>query len=416
VARQAARHGAKAKTTLWVTPGSEQIHQTIQRDGQLDELAAIGGVVLANACGPCIGQWKRDDLQKGVANSILTSFNRNFPKRNDGSADTQAFIASPEIVIAYALAGRLDWNPLTDELEGKGGKRFKLAPPAPAPELPPRGFVASSEGYLAPPAARARIEVKIEPGSERLAFLAPFPAWDGKDYSELPILLKAKGKCTTDHISMAGPWLRFRGHLDKISDNLFIGATNAFTGKTGEGKNVISGEEGVAFPKVARDYKARGLPWVVVGDQNYGEGSSREHAAMEPRWLGGVAVIVRSFARIHETNLKKQGLLPLTFANPADYEKVEENDRVSVLGLAALAPGKNLRVLLHHASGKRDELEVRHTFNAEQVGWFKAGSALNVLGGGRFRPRAPMAPARPRGRARFVGVGGNPCDGKPEWR
>jgi aconitate hydratase len=379
VARQASRHGVTAKTTLWVTPGSEQIHQTIRRDGQLDELAAIGGVVLANACGPCIGQWKRDDVQKGVANAILTSFNRNFPKRNDGSADTQAFIASPEIVIAYALAGRLDWNPLTDELEGKDGKRFRLAPPAPAPELPPRGFVASSEGYLAPPAERARIEVKIEPGSERLAFLAPFPAWDGKDYTLLPILLKAKGKCTTDHISMAGPWLRFRGHLDKISDNLFIGATNAFTGQTGEGRNVISGEQGIAFPKIARDYKARGLPWVVVGDQNYGEGSSREHAAMEPRWLGGVAVIVRSFARIHETNLKKQGLLPLTFANPADYEKVEENDRVSVLGLAALTPGKNLRVVLHHANGKRDEIEVCHTFNTEQIGWFKAGSALNVL-------------------------------------
>ncbi len=379
VARQASRHGVTARTTLWVTPGSEQIHQTIRRDGQLDELAEIGGVVLANACGPCIGQWKRDDVQPGVANSILTSFNRNFPKRNDGSADTQAFIASPEIVIAYALAGRLDWNPLTGDLEGKDGKRFKLAPPAPAPELPPRGFVASSEGYLAPPAERARIEVKIEPGSERLSFLAPFPAWDGKDYVELPILLKAKGKCTTDHISMAGPWLRYRGHLDKISDNLFIGATNAFTGKTGAGKNAISGEQGIPFPKIARDYKARGLSWAVVGDQNYGEGSSREHAAMEPRWLGGVAVIVRSFARIHETNLKKQGLLPLTFANPADYEKVEEGDRVSVLGLAALAPGKNLHVALHHASGKRDEFEVRHTFNAEQIGWFRAGSALNVL-------------------------------------
>jgi aconitate hydratase len=362
-----------------VTPGSEQIHQTIQRDGQLDELAAIGGTVLANACGPCIGQWKRDDVEKGVANSILTSFNRNFPKRNDGRAETQAFIASPEIVIAYALAGRLDWNPLSDELEGADGKRFKLAPPVPAPELPERGFVASSEGYLAPPADRARIEVKIAAASERLAFLAPFPEWNRKDYAELPILLKAKGKCTTDHISMAGPWLRFRGHLDKISDNLFIGATNAFTGKTGEGKNVVTGEAGVPFPKIARDYKARGLSWVVIGDQNYGEGSSREHAAMEPRWLGGVAVIVRSFARIHETNLKKQGLLPLTFANPTDYEKVQESDRVSVLGLARLAPGKDLTVVLHHADGKRDEIAVRHTFNAEQIGWFEAGSALNVL-------------------------------------
>jgi aconitate hydratase len=379
VARQATKHGLKAKTPFWVTPGSEQIHETIRRDGQLDELAAIGGVVLANACGPCIGQWKRDDLQKGVPNSILTSFNRNFPKRNDGNADTLAFIASPEIVVAYALSGRLDWNPLTDELDGPGGRRVKLAPPVPAPELPERGFVASSEGYLAPPADRSSVEVEVDPSSERLALLAPFPAWDGKDYVELPVLLKAKGKCTTDHISMAGPWLRFRGHLDRISDNLFLGATNAFTGKAGEGRNVITGETGVPFPKLARDYKARRLAWVVVGDQNYGEGSSREHAAMEPRWLGGVAVIVRSFARIHETNLKKQGLLPLTFASPADYDKVREDDRVSILGLAGLAPGKDLRVVLHHADGTKDEVTVRHTFNAEQIGWFKAGSALNVL-------------------------------------
>jgi len=379
VARQASAHGLRARTTLWVTPGSEQIHRTIQRDGQLDQLAEIGGVVLANACGPCIGQWKRDDVAPGVANSILTSFNRNFPKRNDGSADTQAFIGSPEIVIAYALAGRLDWNPLTDELEAAGGNRFRLAPPAPAPEIPERGFVASSEGYVAPPAERRGVEVKIDPGSERLAFLAPFPAWDGKDCVELPLLLKAKGKCTTDHISMAGPWLRYRGHLDKISDNLFLGAINAFTGKAGEGLNQLTGERGVPFPKLARDYKARGLGWVVVGDQNYGEGSSREHAAMEPRWLGCAAVIVRSFARIHETNLKKQGLLPLTFADPADYEKVHERDRVSVLGLAALAPGKSLRVVFHHADGRRDDLEVRHTFNAEQIAWFRAGSALNVL-------------------------------------
>jgi aconitate hydratase len=379
VARQATKHGLKAKTPFWVTPGSEQIHETIRRDGQLDELAAIGGVVLANACGPCIGQWKRDDLQKGVPNSILTSFNRNFPKRNDGNADTLAFIASPEIVVAYALSGRLDWNPLTDELDGPGGRRVKLAPPVPAPELPERGFVASSEGYLAPPADRSSVEVEVDPSSERLALLAPFPAWDGKDYVELPVLLKAKGKCTTDHISMAGPWLRFRGHLDRISDNLFLGATNAFTGKAGEGRNVITGETGVPFPKLARDYKARRLAWVVVGDQNYGEGSSREHAAMEPRWLGGVAVIVRSFARIHETNLKKQGLLPLTFADPADYEKVREDDRVSVLGLASLAAGRDLTVVLHHADGQKDEVTVRHTFNAEQIGWFKAGSALNVL-------------------------------------
>jgi aconitate hydratase len=379
VARQATKHGLAAKTALWVTPGSEQIHETIRRDGQMDELAAIGGIVLANACGPCIGQWKRDDIRKGEANSILTSFNRNFPKRNDGNADTLAFIASPEITVAYALAGRLDWNPLTDELEAPGGRRVKLTPPAPAPELPARGFVASSAGYLAPPADRRGVEVKVDPKSERLALLEPFPAWNGKDYVDLPLLLKAKGKCTTDHISMAGPWLRFRGHLDKISDNLFLGATNAFTGKSGEGKNVITGETGVPFPKVARDYKARGLSWVVVGDQNYGEGSSREHAAMEPRWLAGIAVIVRSFARIHETNLKKQGMLPLTFADPADYDKVREDDRISILGLAGLAPGKDLRIALKHADGTKDELTVRHTFNPEQMAWFRAGSALNVL-------------------------------------
>jgi aconitate hydratase len=381
VARQATANGARATTTLWVTPGSEQIHQTIRRDGQLDELAAIGGMVLANACGPCIGQWKRDGLEKGVPNSILTSFNRNFPKRNDGNPDTQAFIASPEIVIAYSLVGRLDWSPLSDEVEAPDGTRFRLAPPAPAPELPERGFVASDEGYLAPPTERTDVEVEIDPGSERLAFLEPFAAWDGNDFVELPLLLKAKGKCTTDHISMAGPWLRYRGHLDKISDNMFIGATNAFTGKTGEGKNQVSGEAGVPFPRIARDYKAQGLRWVVVGDENYGEGSSREHAAMEPRWLGAAAVIVRSFARIHETNLKKQGVLPLTFADPADYEKVREDDRVSVLGLAGIAPGRNLRVVLTHADGASDELEVRHTLNPDQIAWFKAGSALNVLKG-----------------------------------
>ena len=379
VARQASAHGLRSKVPLWVTPGSEQIHQTVRRDGQLDELAAIGGIVLANACGPCIGQWKREDVPEGVANSILTSFNRNFPKRNDGRKETQAFIGSPEIVIAYALAGRLDWNPLADPLETPDGGRLVLSPPAPAPELPARGFVASSEGYLAPPAERRKVEVAIDPGSERLSFLEPFPAWSGSDLVDLPVLLKAKGKCTTDHISMAGPWLRFRGHLDKISDNLFLGATNAFTGKSGEGKNQITGETGVPFPKIARDYKAHGLAWVVVGDQNYGEGSSREHAAMEPRWLGCAAVIVRSLARIHETNLKKQGLLPLTFADSADYEKVQEDDRVSILGLAELAPGRPLRVVLRHAHGARDEIEVRHTMNAEQIGWFRAGSALNVL-------------------------------------
>jgi len=381
VARQAQKQGAKLKTKFFCSPGSEQVFQTVERDGQLEALEAIGAVVLANACGPCIGQWKRDDVKKGEANSILTSFNRNFPKRNDGNPDTLAFIGSPEVVVAYGLAGTLEWSPLTDELENEKGERFELAPPAPAPDVPERGFVSSREGYIAPPADREKIEVEIAPDSERLAFLQPFSAWDGKDFEEIPLLLKAQGKCTTDHISMAGPWLRYRGHLDRISDNMFIGAVNAFTGEVGEGVNQSSGERGIPFPKIARHYKAAGLRWVVVGDENYGEGSSREHAAMEPRWLGAAAVITRSFARIHETNLKKQGVLPLTFVDPADYEKAGELDRVSVHGLADLAPGKRLEVTFHHQDGSSDTFAVRHTLNADQVAWFKAGSALNILKG-----------------------------------
>ena len=379
VAHQASSRGAKARTKLWCTPGSEQIHRTIRRDGQLDELEAIGAVVLANACGPCIGQWRRDDVEKGVPNSILTSFNRNFPKRNDGSPDTLAFIGSPEICVAYSLAGTLAFDPTSDEVEAPDGTRFVLEPPAEAPDVPERGFVASADGYLAPPADGESIQVEIDPESERIAFLEPFAAWDGRDFVELPLLLKARGKCTTDHISMAGPWLRFRGHLDKISDNMFIGAVNGFTGKTGEGLNQLSGEGGVAFPAIARDYKANGMRWVVVGDENYGEGSSREHAAMEPRHLGCAAVVVRSIARIHETNLKKQGVLPLAFEDPADYDKVEETDRVSITGLAALAPGQPLQVTLHHEGGSTDSFAVHHTLNADQVEWFKAGSALNIL-------------------------------------
>jgi len=379
VARQAAARGARARTQLWCTPGSEQIHQTIQRDGQLGDLEAIGAVVLANACGPCIGQWKRDDVKKGETNSILTSFNRNFPKRNDGNPDTLAFIASPEITVAYALAGTLDWSPLDGELSAADGKRFRLTPPAPAPEIPERGFVTSAEGYLEPPAERSRVKVEIRPDSERLAFIEPFAPWHGRDFERLPLLLKARGKCTTDHISMAGPWLRFRGHLDRISDNLFIGAVNAFTGKAGEGLDQLSGEPGVPFPKIARHYKAEGLSWVVVGDENYGEGSSREHAAMEPRHLGCVAVVVRSFARIHETNLKKQGLLPLTFAEPADYEKVRERDRASIRGLERLAPGQPLELVLHHEDGSEERCAVGHTLNPDQIEWFRAGSALNLL-------------------------------------
>jgi aconitate hydratase len=381
VARQAAAHGAKTKTTLWVTPGSEQIHQTIQRDGQMRDLVTIGGLVLANACGPCIGQWKRDDIQKGVQNSILNSYNRNFPKRNDGNPETLAFIGSPEVVTAYALAGTLAFNPLTDELETESGQRFKLQPPAPAPEIPERGFVFSHEGYQAPPPEeeRSATQMKVVPDSERLALLQPFESWDGKDLTEVPLLLKAKGKCTTDHISPAGSWLRFRGHLDKISNNAFTGAVNAFTGTVGEGRDLLSGESGLPFPKIARHYKAEGLRWVVVGDENYGEGSSREHAAMSPRFLGCAAVIVRNFARIHESNLKKQGVLPLIFSDPSDYERVQERDRVSIVGLAQLTEDCPVSVVLHHEDGSADRIETRHTLNEDQIVWFRAGSALNIL-------------------------------------
>jgi len=379
VAAQAAAKGVKAKATFWVTPGSEQIHQTIQRDGQMETLASIGGTVLANACGPCIGQWKRDDLVEGEETSILTSYNRNFKKRADGSPDTFAFIGSPEIVTAYALAGTLDFNPLTDELEAADGTHFKLAPPAPAPEVPENGFEFSKLGYLDPPADASNISVEVSEGSKRLQLLTPFEPWDGNDFEQLPLLLKARGKCTTDHISAAGPWLRFRGHLDNISDNMFTGAINFFTDEAGKGINQVTGERGLAFPLVARQYKSEGLRWVAVGGENYGEGSSREHAAMCPRFLGAAAVLVQSFARIHESNLKKQGVLPLTFVNPDDYEKVQEMDRISIRGLTTLAEDVNLAVTLHHADGSEDSFEVAQTLNDEQVGWFKAGSALNLL-------------------------------------
>ena len=379
VARQAAKRGVSSRVTLWVSPGSEQIHQTIGRDGQMQDLEAIGATVLANACGPCIGQWKRDDVEKGESNSILSSYNRNFPKRNDGNPETLSFISSPEVVIAYALAGTLDWSPLDGELEAADGSRFKLDPPAPAPEIPPQGFVISFEGYQAPAEASAEIAVDISPESQRLQRLTPFAAWDGGDMEGLPLLLKARGKCTTDHISMAGPWLRFRGHLDNISDNMFIGAVNAFTGDAGTGLDQLSGERDVAFPAIARHYKAEGARWVVVGDENYGEGSSREHAAMSPRHLGAGAVITRSFARIHESNLKKQGVLPLTFSDPGDYEKVLETDRVSLRGLDALAPDTPLAAVLQHEDGSEETFEVEHTLNAEQIAWFRAGSALNLL-------------------------------------
>ncbi|MFO1533544.1 MAG: aconitase family protein, partial [Thermoplasmatota archaeon] len=379
VAAQAQEHGLKVQTPLLVTPGSEQIHLTIQRDGQMATLQRSGATVLANACGPCIGQWNRPESETKKENTIVTSYNRNFPKRNDGSAKTLAFMGSPEIVMAYSLAGRLSFNPLKDELLGADGKRFKLRPPRPAPEVPAKGFVSDPTGYLAPPAASTQeVAVHVDPKSDRLQLLQPFPAWDGRDFTDLPILLKAKGKCTTDHISQAGPWLKYRGHLDNISNNCFLGAVNAFTGSAGGGKDQLDGKTKL-YPEIARHYKQAGLQWIAVGDENYGEGSSREHAAMEPRHLGAAAVIARSFARIHETNLKKQGLLPLTFADPKDYDKVQENDRVSLLGLADLAPGKPVTVALKHKDGKVESFQARHTFSKDQIEWFRAGSALNLL-------------------------------------
>jgi aconitate hydratase len=378
VADQALAHGIKSKSELFISPGSEQVFETVKRDGLLTTLEKAGGVILTNSCGPCIGQWKRDNVKEGTVNSIITSFNRNFRGRNDSNPETQSFISSPEVVVAMGLAGRLDFDPLHDELEGKDGKKFKLREPKKADDIPPAGFIPKREGFVAPAADGAKVAVKIATGSDRLQELKPFDAWNGKDYVELPLLLKAKGKCTTDHISPAGPWLKFRGHLDNISNNMFLGAVNFFTGDAGKVVNAFTGEK-AETPKVARDYKARGLKWVVIGDENYGEGSSREHAAMSPRFLGAAAVIVKGFARIHETNLKKQGLLPLTFAHPADYEKVRDADKISILGLSSLAPGKDLTCVLHHQDGTKDEIPVRHTMNAEQIKWFQAGSALNVL-------------------------------------
>ena len=381
IARQAEAHGVKVATPLLVTPGSEAVHATIQRDGQMHDLEQAGATVLANACGPCIGQWRRPSVAKGEANAIVTSFNRNFPARNDGNAATMNFIASPEIVLAFALAGRLSFNPLTDTL-GENDGAWKLDPPGKAPEVPANGYAGRGYGYQAPAEDGSGIAVEVDPGSSRLQLLEPFASWDGRDFERLPVLVKAKGKCTTDHISPAGPWLRFRGHLDNISDNAFIGAVNAHTDEPGQGLNVATGERGASFPAIARDYKARGLSWVAVGDENYGEGSSREHAAMSPRLLGAKVVIVRSFARIHESNLKKQGILPFTFDDPADYDKVRETDRVSVHGLADLAPGSPARATLHHDDGSADAITLRHTLSAEHIAWFKAGAALNILGQG----------------------------------
>ena len=358
VAEQAKAHGVKAAVPFLVTPGSEQVRATIERDGQMKSLKDINGTVLANACGPCIGQWRRAKEVSTVPNTIVTSYNRNFPARNDGSASTMNFIASPEMVTAFALAGKLTFNPLTDSLTGADGRPFKLNPPRVAPEVPAKNFDRGQANYIAPPKDGSRVELKVDPRSERLQLMQPWPAWDGKDFLNMPVLLKAKGKTTTDHISPAGPWLRYRGHLDRFSDNMCMGAINAFTGESGKVKNVLTGATGEMISKVARDYKAKGVKWVIIGDANYGEGSSREHAALSPRLLGGVAVIVRSFARIHESNLKKQGLLALTFQSPADYDRIREDDRMSLVGLKDMAPGKPVECRVRHADGRSEERRV----------------------------------------------------------
>jgi len=377
IARQALAKGLKAKVQFTITPGSEQVRATIQRDGQLQSLTAIGGMVLANACGPCIGMWKRLDTKTGERNTIVTSFNRNFAKRNDNNPETLAFVASPELVTALAISGSLSFNPVTDYLVNGKGEQVKLDPPF-GDELPSHGFEKDTEGFIAPSKNGFTTKVIIDPKSERLQFLEPFKPWDKKDFVDLPLLLKVKGKCTTDHISPAGAWLRFRGHLDNISKNMFIGAINAFTNKPGEAKNQFTGEYKQVH-EVARDYKATGNGWIVVGDENYGEGSSREHAAMEPRFLGGKAIITKSFARIHETNLKKQGMLPLTFANTSDYDKIQEDDKLSLVGLNEFAPEKQLKLIVQHSNGATDEIMLNHSFNVGQIEWFKAGGALNLI-------------------------------------
>jgi aconitate hydratase len=379
VAEQAHARGIKTKVPLQVTPGSEMIRATIERDGQMESLKKIGANVLANACGPCIGQWRRPELKKNEPNTIVTSYNRNFPGRNDGKRNTMNFIASPELVIALALGGRLSFNPINDQLNASDGTKFNLIPPRVAPEIPQSGFKDIEGVYLPPSIEPEKIEVVINNNSDRLQKLAPFPKWDGKDFVKLPVLAKVKGKCTTDHISPAGMWLMYRGHLDKISDNLLLGAVNAYNDEEiGTGKNILN-DKNESFPHIARDYKSRGLKWIIIGDRNYGEGSSREHAAMTPRYLGCAAVIARSFARIHETNLKKQGILALTFIDPLDYDKILEDDRLSISGLEGLKPKQPVRCTLHHSSGLDEVIHLQHSYNDDQLRWFRAGSALNLL-------------------------------------
>jgi aconitate hydratase len=376
IATDAMNHGLKAKSMFTVTPGSEQIRATIERDGQLKTLEEFGGIILANACGPCIGQWDRKDVKKGEANSILSSYNRNFTGRNDANPATHSFVTSPDLVVALTLAGTLNFNPLTDKLKDKDGNEFMLSPPH-GDGLPANGYDPGRDTYQAPPEVRSAVDVAVSPTSDRLQVLEPFEPWDGKDVLDIPILIKTKGKTTTDHISMAGPWLKYRGHLDNISNNMLIGAINAANGEANKVANFMTGKED-AVPATARQYKKAGIKWVVVGDWNYGEGSSREHAALEPRHLGGLAIITRSFARIHETNLKKQGMLPLTFADPADYDKINPDDKVDLL-CTQLAVGKPVLMKVHPKDGPAWDCWLSHTFNEGQLEWFKNGSALNTM-------------------------------------
>ena len=377
LAQQAVDKKLTAKSEYTITPGSEQVRFTVERDGFLDTFGQMGGVVLANACGPCIGQWARHGAEKQEKNSIITSCNRNFAKRADGNPNTHAFVASPEIVTALAIAGDLTFNPLTDTLINAEGIAVKLEEPR-GLELPSKGFAVEDAGYQAPAEDGSKVSVLVDPKSDRLQLLDSFAAWEGVDLKGLKLLIKAKGKCTTDHISMAGPWLKYRGHLDNISNNMLIGAVNAFNDATNKVKNQLSGEYG-EVPATQRNYKQHGIGSIVVGDENYGEGSSREHAAMEPRFLGVRAILVKSFARIHETNLKKQGMLALTFANPVDYDLIQEDDSIDIVGLTSFAPGKQLQIVLNHADGKTDTIQANHTYNESQIGWFVAGSALNLI-------------------------------------
>lgn len=377
LAQQAIDKGLKAKSEYTITPGSEQVRFTVERDGYLGTFAKMGGVVLANACGPCIGQWARHGAEKQEKNSIITSFNRNFSKRADGNPNTHSFVASPEMVTAMAIAGDLTFNPLTDFLTNEKGEKVKLDEPK-GLELPPKGYAVEDAGFQAPAADGSKVQVLVSPTSERLQLLDAFAAWEGIDLKGMKLLIKAKGKCTTDHISMAGPWLKFRGHLDNISNNMLIGAVNFFTEKTDSVKNQLTGEYG-SVPAVQRAYKAAKVGSIVVGDENYGEGSSREHAAMEPRHLGVRAVLVKSFARIHETNLKKQGMLALTFANKEDYTKILEDDSIDILGLTSFKAGVPLTLVFNHKDGTKDEIKANHTYNDQQIEWFKAGGALNII-------------------------------------